>query len=57
MKIAGITESWSSADINDAELQIDNFDVYRKDRLNQKGGVLLYVHKSIKSTPCDALNR
>lgn len=33
VKIAGITESWASADINDTELQIDNFDVYRKDKL------------------------
>ena len=40
------------------KLQINNYNVYRKDRLNQKGGgVLLYLHKSIKSTPCDELNR
>lgn len=33
VKIAGITESWASADLKDAELQVDNFNVYRKDKL------------------------
>ena len=47
VKIAGITELWASIDINDAKFQINNLG----------GGVLLHVHKSIKSTPCDEWNR
>lgn len=51
--IAAITESWAKEDINDSELKIDGYTMYRKDRLVNTGasggGVLLYVKESLQS--------
>lgn len=51
--IAAITESWAKEDINDSELKIDGYTMYRKDRLvstgTTGGGVLLYVKESLQS--------
>ena len=44
--IIGITESWANSDIADAELMVQGYDLFRKDRpVNSRGGgVLLYVN-------------
>jgi len=48
LKIIGITETWASAEISDAEYHLPNFEMYRKDRKECRGGgVILYVHESL----------
>ena len=43
-----ITESWLKEHIHDAQINIENFNVFRSDRkLSKNGGVLLYIHKKI----------
>jgi hypothetical protein len=55
--IIGITESWANEDITSAELSIDQFDMFRKDRLKSKaGGVIIYIHKKWKAAECTELN-
>ena len=45
------TETWLKPDIHNAELEMDEYAVYRRDRRNNiGGGVLIAVHKSINST-------
>ena len=39
--IVGIVESWATEQIGDAELQLDGFVMYRRDRIGVKGGGLL----------------
>ena len=42
--IIGITESWSNNDITDAELGLEGYAMFRKDRMGRRGGgVLLYI--------------
>ena len=42
--VIGVTESWASDKIYDAELQLPGYTMFRKDRVvNKGGGVLLYV--------------
>ena len=36
--VAGITETWADAEIVDAELAVDGFDMFRVDRRGRKGG-------------------
>ena len=46
--IIGITESWANNDITDAELGLEGFVMFRKDRMgNRGGGVLLYIKETI----------
>jgi len=47
--IIGITESWANKNINDAELGLEGYAMYRKDR-NERigGGVLLYIKDTIQ---------
>jgi len=53
--VIAITESWASADISDAELKIDGYLMYRKDKADDSrtkgGGVLLYVTEELRSHP------
>ena len=46
-----ITESWANSSVMDAELALDGFRMFRKDRerdVEQKGGgVLLYIKNNI----------
>ena len=39
--IIGITESWANNDITDAELGLEDYVMFRKDRMGKRGGVLL----------------
>ena len=56
-KIIGITESWRKDVIHDAEIKLNNYSVYRTDRQSGKGGgVILYIHDSLRSLPYSALN-
>ena len=42
--IIGITESWANNDITDAELGLEGYVMFRKDRIGRRGGgVLLYI--------------
>jgi len=47
--IVGISETWTTEEISDAELGIAGYDLYRKDRGSHGGGVLMYVRSSLQS--------
>ena len=53
LDIVGVTESWMTAQMQDSEVQIGGFTLYRKDRGeirdSRGGGVLLFVKDSIDS--------
>ena len=46
-----ITETHLSSEINDAEIKLPNYQVFRQDRKNGKscGGSCIFVHKSIEA--------
>ena len=44
-----ITESWAHNDITDAELGLEGYVMFRKDRIGKKGGVLLYIKENISA--------
>ena len=45
--IIGITESWVNNDITDAELGLEGYVMFRKDRIGRRGGgVLLYINNN-----------
>ena len=49
--IIGITESWANEVINDAELSIDGFNMFRRDRKCPRGGgVILYVKNNLEAS-------
>jgi Reverse transcriptase (RNA-dependent DNA polymerase)/Endonuclease-reverse transcriptase len=49
--IIGITESWANEVINDAELSIDGFNMFRRDRkCSRGGGVILYVKINLEAS-------
>ena len=46
--IIGITESWANNDMTDAELGLEGYVMFRKDRMGKRGGgVLLYIKETI----------
>ena len=46
--IIEITESWANDDITDAELGLEGYVMFRKDRMGRRGGgVLLYIKETI----------
>ena len=52
--IIGITESWATPDISDAELGMTGYVMFRKDRLGRRGGgvilyIFLYILESIQA--------
>ena len=55
--ILGVTETWLHAGVGTGEIDIEGFNVYRRDRGEIKGGrgggVLLYIRKELKSRVCD----
>jgi len=56
--IIGITETWSTNLVNDAELYLKGYNLFRYDRKNSYGGgVLLYVHTSLYAVTCESLTR
>ena len=49
-----LTETWLSEDISDAEIQIENFDIFRADRVNcTRGGAALYLRSDLN---CKMIN-
>ena len=45
-----ITDSWLSDNINDAEISIDNYSIFRSDRCDRiRGGVCLYLRNDLGS--------
>ena len=48
--IIGITESWATPDISEAELGMRGYVMFRKDRLGRRGGgVIFYIKESIQA--------
>ena len=48
LNIIGITESWVTNDITHAELGLEGYVMFRKDRIGRRGGgVLLYIKDNI----------
>ena len=48
--IIGITESWANNDIPDAEMGLEGYVMFRKDRMGRRGGgVLLYIKENISA--------
>ena len=61
LDIIGIVETFTNKDIPSAEIAIDGYKIYRKDRDEIKdckgGGVVLYVKDKIVSYECEELNK
>jgi len=56
--IVGITETWASESINDAELTIDGYNMYRKDRTKSRGGgLILYISSTIRAGINEAMTK
>jgi len=54
--VIGITESWCTGFIADAELHLKGYNLYRYDRIGAPGGgVLLYIHESLSTVICEPL--
>ena len=54
--IIGITETWLDSSIKDSEIRLDNYNIFRNDRVGSRGGgVLFYVHRSLACLPCQKL--
>ena len=49
--VVGVTESWANDDIDDIELSVDGYTMFRKDRPTNRrgGGVLLYVKSELNA--------
>ena len=48
--IIGITETWANIDITDAELGLEGYAMFRKDRMGRRGGgVILYIKDNIQA--------
>ena len=48
--IMGVSESWATEFINDAELHIEGYNMYRKDRKGARGGgLILYTKNNIRA--------
>ena len=57
LDIVGVVETWLHAGVGNGEINIEGYNVYRRDRDELKeqraGGIMLYVKKSIKSKLCN----
>ena len=60
-QIIAVTESWGNPNIGDEIFKIDNYIMYRTDRLDRissdAGGTLLYIHKELGQRECKPLKR
>ena len=45
--IIGITESWANNDITDAELGLEVYVMFRKDRIGRRGGECYYTSRKL----------
>ena len=57
--IVAVTETWARDEVDDAEIGVEGYTMYRKDResdmYNKGGGVIIYVKDSLKSVPLTCL--
>jgi len=54
--VVGITESWATSNISDAELQIEGMNIFRSDRKSGiGGGVILYVDEKLNASQCQPM--
>ena len=49
MMMIGIAETWATELINDAELSMEGYNMFRKDRGTRGGGLVLYIKHNIKA--------
>ena len=56
--VIGIVETWATVQINDAELAVEGYNMFRVDRTSCKGGgLLMYANDKLKSSVCtDMMN-
>nr|CAI5861241.1 unnamed protein product [Callosobruchus analis] len=52
----GITETWLNRSINDNQLKINGYNLYRKDRETRGGGVCIYVKETYATHVIDGLD-
>ena len=45
--VIGVTETWLTSDVTDEDIQIENYEVFRRDRNSRGGGVCVYVRTII----------
>ena len=48
-ELIGITETCVTESVNDAELSIDGYSMFRKDRGTRGGGLILYIKNTIRA--------
>ena len=48
--VFGLSESWLDNTVSDVEVDVQGFEIFRKDRNRKGGGVLVYVSKALR--PC-----
>ena len=54
--IISITESWGKDNIDDIVYNLDDYNMYRNDRIGRAGsGTLLYIRKSLGQRKCKAM--
>ena len=47
--IVFVTESWTQAHVGDAEINVEGYDLFRKDRKTSRGGgCIIYAKKHLK---------
>lgn len=47
-EVMGISETWLDSCTSDEAIALENYQIFRKDRLTRGGGVLLYIHTRLK---------
>lgn len=47
--LIGVTESWLSSDIQDSLFSLNNYVIFRRDRIGRGGGIFLADEQLIKS--------
>jgi len=59
LHIIGMAESWLNDRVDNSEIWIHNFMIYRRDRCggSRGRGMLLYVHDSLVSSECAELTK
>ena len=58
LHMIGITETWGKEEINYAYFKIDNYTMYRNDRIGRRGGgTILYITNQLGQRDCKTLNR
>jgi hypothetical protein len=51
--VVGVTETWATEQVTDADLHMEGFHMYRVDREGKKGGgVIMYVWEGLNSSLC-----